>query len=302
MSAVINVATTTTDRPPPLDDRALFGHPRGLGLLFVVEMWERFSYYGMRALLVLYLVNQLKWPDGDASRLYGTYTGLVYLTPLIGGYLADILIGTRRSLVIGGVIIALGHFSLAFETMPTFYLGLLLIIIGTGFFKPNVSTMVGQLYPEGDARRDAGFTIFYMGVNLGALLAPLVCGWLGQRVGWKYGFGAAGVGMVLGLLVYLWGRDTYLPGIGVRGKRDPNNAAALAGEALEEKGAIAPVPAAISAIVTGGLAFLTGATWLPIAIATAGGAVAGATLFSTHGEERKRILALFTMVFFVIFF
>jgi len=227
MSAVIDVATTTLDQPSILDDRSFFGHPRGLGLLFLVEMWERFSYYGMRALLVLYLVNYLKWNDGDAARLYGAYTGLVYLTPLIGGYLADRFIGTRRSLVIGSVIIAMGHFSLAFETPYMFYLGLALIVIGTGFFKPNVSTMVGQLYRHGDERRDAGFTIFYMGINLGALFAPLVCGTLGQssRFGWKYGFGAAGVGMLLGLLFYLFGREKWLPGVGVKAVHDPNNAA-----------------------------------------------------------------------------
>ncbi|HEU4643644.1 MAG TPA: oligopeptide:H+ symporter, partial [Gemmatimonadaceae bacterium] len=178
MSSVIDVATTATDRPPVLDDRALLGHPRGLGLLFAAEMWERFSFYGMRALLVLYLVNFLHWDTPRATRLYGTYMMLVYLTPLIGGYLADRLIGTRRSLVIGAVVISLGHFSLAFPGMTMFYVGLGLIIIGTGFFKPNVSTMVGQIYREGDARRDAGFTIFYMGINLGAFLGPIICGYL----------------------------------------------------------------------------------------------------------------------------
>jgi POT family proton-dependent oligopeptide transporter len=196
-------------------ERTFLGHPRGLALLFLVEMWERFSYYGMRALLVLYLVNALKWDTPSATNLYGTYTGLVYLTPLFGGYLADRYLGTRRSLVIGGVLIALGHFCLAVEGMATFYLGLALVIIGTGFFKPNVSTMVGQLYAEGDPRRDGGFTLFYMGINLGAFIAPLICGYLGERVGWQWGFGAAGVGMVFGLALYLWGRDRYLPGIGI---------------------------------------------------------------------------------------
>ena len=239
MSSVIDVATTTLDRPPVLDDTALLGHPRGLGLLFMVEMWERFSYYGMRALLVLYLVNYLHWGVGDASKLYGTYTALVYLTPLIGGYLADRLIGTRRSLVIGGIIIACGHFALAFESMPTFYLGLALIIIGTGFFKPNVSTMVGQIYRGDDNRRDSGFTIFYMGINLGAALAPLVCGYLGQNVGWRYGFAAAGVGMVLGLLTYLWGVNKYLPGIGLT-RNDPNNAAAVGRRAGHDRSAPHP--------------------------------------------------------------
>ncbi len=196
------------------DESTLFGHPRGLSLLFLVEMWERFSYYGMRALLVLYLVNALEWDTPRATNLYGTYTSLAYLTPLFGGYLADRFLGTRRSLVIGGVLIALGHFSLAVQGMVSFYLGLALVIIGTGFFKPNVSTMVGQLYPEGDPRRDGGFTLFYMGINLGAFIAPLICGYLGERVGWHYGFGAAGVGMVFGLCLYLWGRNKYLPGIG----------------------------------------------------------------------------------------
>ncbi len=161
-------------------------HPPGLYLLFFVEMWERFSYYGMRSLLVLYLIGDRGWADDRAYSLYGTYTSLVYVTPLIGGWLADRLLGTQRSLVIGGLIIALGHFALAFSGLglETFYLGLALIIIGSGFFKPNVSTIVGQLYGENDPRRDAGFTTFYMGINLGALLGTLICGYLGERVGW----------------------------------------------------------------------------------------------------------------------
>ncbi|MEO5903907.1 MAG: peptide MFS transporter [Gemmatimonadaceae bacterium] len=211
-----------------MKEKTFLGQPRGLALLFLVEMWERFSYYGMRALLVLYLVNSLKWDTARATSLYGTYTSLAYITPLVGGYLADRSLGTRRSLVIGGVLIALGHFSLALEGMTTFYLGLGLVIIGTGFFKPNVSTMVGQLYEEGDPRRDGGFTLFYMGINLGGFLAPLVCGYLGERVGWNYGFGAAGVGMVLGLCLYLWGRERYLPGIGMRTlQRTPSSVAAM---------------------------------------------------------------------------
>ena len=222
MTSTIDIAATATDRPPVLDDRALLGHPRGLGLLFATEMWERFSYYGMRAILVLYLVNALKWDTADAANLYGTYTMLAFLTPVIGGYLADRIIGTRRSLVIGAIVISLGHLALAFPGMRMFYLGLALIIIGTGFFKSNVSTMVGQIYREGDPRRDSGFTIFYMGINLGAFLGPLVCGGLAQsnRFGWHYGFAAAGVGMVLGLIMYLWGREKYLPGIGLRPSRE----------------------------------------------------------------------------------
>jgi POT family proton-dependent oligopeptide transporter len=279
-STLGDVGATTMDRPPVLDDRALLGHPRCLGLLFIVEMWERFSYYGMRALLILYLVNALQWPDGEAARLYGAYTGLVWLTPLIGGYLADRFIGTRRSLVIGGAVIALGHIALAFGPQPVtgdvplkdmsvmwpFYLGLALVIIGTGFFKPNVSTMVGQIYREGDQRRDAGFTIFYMGINLGAFLAPLVCGSLGQRVGWHYGFGAAAVGMILGLVVYLWGRERYLPGIGVRVRHDPSNAAAVAAESLEDRWNLGA--AAVGAAVGAGLVYLvsTGTPFVELAI------------------------------------
>ncbi|MGH8614373.1 MAG: peptide MFS transporter [Gammaproteobacteria bacterium] len=197
--------------------------PPGLALLFVTEMWERFSYYGMRALLVLFLIAETErggfgWPVERASQLYGWYTGLVYLTPLVGGYLADRYLGTHRALVIGGSLIALGHFSLALESVAGFYTGLGLLIAGTGFFKPNVSTMVGQLYETHDPRRDAGFTIFYMGINLGALFGPLVCGYLAQseRFGWGYGFAAAGLGMVLGLLAYLVGKKKYLGEIGSR--------------------------------------------------------------------------------------
>jgi POT family proton-dependent oligopeptide transporter len=204
-----------TDRPAPMHDVGLLGHPRGLALLFVVEMWERFSFYGMRALLVLYMVHALGWTDARADHLYGLYTGAVYLTPLFGGWLADRLIGTRRSLVIGGLIIAAGHFVLAIPDPRSFYPGLVLVVIGTGFFKPNVSTMVGQLYRPGDARRDAGFTIFYMGINVGGFIAPLLCGLLAQRVGWHWGFGAAGVGMLCGLGAYLLLRDRYLAGIGL---------------------------------------------------------------------------------------
>ncbi len=302
MSAVGDVGAVTMDRPPALDDTALMGHPRGLGLLFVVEMWERFSYYGMRALLVLYLVNYLKWSDGDASRLYGTYTSLVYLTPLIGGYLADRYIGTRRSLVIGSIVIAMGHFSLAFQSMTSFYLGLALIIIGTGFFKPNVSTMVGQIYREGDARRDAGFTIFYMGVNLGAFLAPLVCGYLGQRVGWHYGFAAAGVGMLIGLAIYLWGRDKYLPGIGLTHAQNSANAAAQGAKGLAEMEKVNVIPGLIGGVVGLALALVLKGGWLGYAFGAIIGAAIGTTVFGSKGEERNRVLAIFIVSFFVVFF
>jgi POT family proton-dependent oligopeptide transporter len=193
--------------------------PPGLFLLFGVEMWERFSYYGMRAFLVLFLVSTaggFGWSKQEAANLYGWYTGLVYLTPLFGGYLADRFLGTHRALIIGSVVIASGHFCLAVPSRPTFFLGLALIILGTGFFKSNISTMVGQLYQPDDRRRDAAFTIFYMGINTGAAFGPIVCGYLAQsaRFGWHWGFGAAGVGMVAGLATYLVFKQRYLPGIG----------------------------------------------------------------------------------------
>ena len=200
------------------DKTGIGGHPRGLTTLFFTEMWERFSFYGLKAILMLYMTTALAqgglaFSTPYAGLIMGTYASSVYWTPLIGGWLADKYLGARRAVFIGGIIIACGHFSMALKTMPTFYAGLVLIAIGTGFLKPNVSTMVGDLYTEGDARRDAGFSIFYMGINIGALLAPLVVGYLGQRVEWHYGFGAAGVFMVLGLIQYVLGRER-LRGIG----------------------------------------------------------------------------------------
>jgi POT family proton-dependent oligopeptide transporter len=195
--------------------------PRGLALLFFTEMWERFSYYGMRALLILFLIDTTTggfgWTQEKASQLYGWYTGLVYLTPIIGGWLADRYLGTARALVIGGIVIALGHFTMAADTRVTFFLGLVLIIVGTGFFKANVSTLVGQLYRDHDPRRDAGFTIFYIGINTGAFLGPLVCGWLAAnpKYGWSWGFGAAGVGMTLGVICFMLLRKRYLGDTGM---------------------------------------------------------------------------------------
>jgi POT family proton-dependent oligopeptide transporter len=219
-------------------DRAIqLKQPPGLFLLFGVEMWERFSFYGMRGLLVLFIADAqrggLGWSEADASRLYGWYGFSAYTMPLLGGYLADRFIGTHRSVVIGGCIIAAGHFCLAIPSHAAFFIGLGLVVLGTGFFKPNVSTMVGQLYGPGDGRRDAGFTIFYMGINVGGLLGPLVCGYLGEsrRWGWHYGFSAAGVGMLLGLALYLRLRARYLPGIGARPSAATRDGGAGAGAA-----------------------------------------------------------------------
>lgn len=200
------------------------GHPKGLNVLFFTELWERFSYYGMRAILVLFMVEAvgkggLGFSNGQASHIYGIYTMCVYLTSIPGGLIADRILGARRAILLGGIIIALGHFTMAFPSQTTFFAGMLLIVIGTGLLKPNISTMVGRLYHENDPRRDAGFSIFYMGINMGATLSPLVCGYLAQseafkkileqvhipaEASWHFGFAAAGVGMCIGLGHLLW--------------------------------------------------------------------------------------------------
>jgi POT family proton-dependent oligopeptide transporter len=222
------MALAATDRPAEI-----LGHPRGLTFLFTTEMWERFSYYGMRSLLVLYMIKYLLPGPADrviglatlraglesifgplgaqpfASQIYGFYTGLVYLTPLLGGLLADRVLGQRRTVIVGAALMAAGHFMMAFE--PLFLLALTLLIFGNGAFKPNISTQVGGLYAPGDHRRDRAYSIFYVGINLGAFLAPLICGTLGEELGWHYGFAAAGVGMTLALIIYLSALPTLPP-------------------------------------------------------------------------------------------
>jgi proton-dependent oligopeptide transporter, POT family len=193
-----------------MTDTRWFGHPRGLSTLFFTEMWERFSYYGMRAILVLFMTNAVATGgmglnDVTATAIYGLYTAAVYVVALPGGWIADRLLGLRRAVFWGGTVIALGHFTLAIPNIIAFYVGLTLIVIGTGLLKPNISAIVGDLYPEGGSRRDAGFSIYYMGINLGGFLGPLVCGYLGEVVDWHLGFGAAGVGMVFGLIQYSLG-------------------------------------------------------------------------------------------------
>ncbi len=209
------------------------GHPRGLTFLCATEMWERFSYYGMRALLVLYMVKYLLLPGHDdviglvrargaleslfgplgmqpfASQIYGLYSGFVYLTPVLGGWLADHVLGQRRTVVLGAALMAIGHFMMAFE--PLFLLALFTLILGNGAFKPNIATQVGGLYAPGDHRRDRAYSIFYVGINVGAFLAPLVCGTLGEKLGWHYGFAAAGAGMTIALIVYLFAMPALPP-------------------------------------------------------------------------------------------
>ena len=193
-------------------------HPSGLYVLFFTEMWERFSYYGMRAFLILYMTapaaaGGLGLAVTDAASIYGTYTGSVWAAAIFGGVVADRVLGQYRSVLVGGTIIALGHFTLAFRALPFFYGGLALIVIGTGLLKPNVSILVGSLYEQGDARRDAGFSVFYMGINLGAFIGPLIAGWLAQRVDWHLGFASAGVGMSLGLVQYVLGKPRLQPAL-----------------------------------------------------------------------------------------
>lgn len=201
-------------------EKELFGHPIGLYVLFFTEMWERFSYYGMRAILVLYLVAQttsdnagLGWSNGEALALYGWYTMLVYVASIPGGFIADKLIGQRKSVLYGGILLCFGHGILAVEEMWAFYTGLGLIIAGVGMLKPNISTMVGGLYKQGDIRRDKGFTIFYIGINIGAFLSSIIVGTVGEVYGWHYGFGLAGIGMALGLIQYVLGQK-YLKHVG----------------------------------------------------------------------------------------
>jgi POT family proton-dependent oligopeptide transporter len=206
-----------TDRPVTEavfvpDTAGLAGHPRGLTTLFFTEMWERFSYYGMRAILILFMVapaakGGMGMSTELAAAIYGLYTGSVYFTAIPGGWIADRLLGLRRAVLVGGILIALGHYCLAVNIRPLFFAGLVLIVLGTGLLKPNISSIVGQLYANDDPRRDAGFSLFYMGINLGALISPIVCGYLGQEVGWHWGFGAAGVGMTLGVAQYVLGRS-----------------------------------------------------------------------------------------------
>ncbi|MBU1253875.1 peptide MFS transporter [Qipengyuania sp. DY56-A-20] len=203
----------------------VIGHPKGLFLLFMAEMWERFSYYGMRALLIFYLVQHWLFSDSEASIIYGAYTALVYITPVVGGYLADQYIGQRKAVLFGAVLLTFGHFFMAFEggggqgdpMINVFWLALALIIVGSGFLKANISVIVGQLYSRTDVRRDPAYTIFYMGINVGAATASIICGYLGQTYGWQYGFGLAGFGMLIGLVFFVIGKPLLL------GKGEPKD-------------------------------------------------------------------------------
>jgi len=216
-----------------VDQPQLFGHPYGLYVLFFTELWERFSYYGMRAILVLYITAKtmdanpgLGWSNLEALKLYGWYTMLVYVASIPGGIIADKFIGQKKAVMWGGLLLVAGHLILAITALWAFYTGLGLIIAGVGMLKPNISTMVGGLNKDGDERRDKGFTIFYIGINVGAFLSALIVGYVGEKIGWHYGFGLAGIGMVIGQIVYAWGQK-YLVGVGdfLGKKENPDNAA-----------------------------------------------------------------------------
>ena len=295
------MTTLTANAPIPAPAASTRRHPRGLPVIFLTEMWERFSYYGMRAILVYYLTKQMGYQRSDALAMYGLYTALVYITPILGGWLADKYLGLRQAAVIGGVVMMLGHFAMAVPSMLHVALGLL--IVGNGFFKPNISTIVGGLYKDGDARRDGGYTIFYMGINLGSAFSPLVCGTLGEKLGYHYGFAAAGVGMAIGL-VTLIGLQNRL---GRAGLRDDQPGIGLANAPTILAWTLASI-----AIVYGVLAgwppvgaFLHS---LPTLLTTLLGIVMILVFLSIPvvksetPAQRSRVLAVCILVLFVIFF
>ena len=293
------------------DDRGFFGHPRGLSTLFFTEMWERFSYYGIRPLLVLFMTAALArggfgFDRPTASAIVGIYAASVYLASLPGGWIADRWLGLQRAIWTGGVFIALGHLSIALSSVfskPTFFLGLVLIVIGTGLLKPNVSAIVGDLYAADDPRRDAGFSVFYMGINTGALIAPIITGFLGERVGWHWGFGAAGVGMLAGLLTFRLRAGPTLGAIGAQPTSTPD----------QQRGARTIALVALALIVIVIALALTGVIHIdPRAVAGAMTSVilSMAMLYFVYlflfaglnGDERRRIAVVLVLFIFAVVF
>ncbi len=275
-----------------LNQKTVLGHPAGLFVLFFTEMWERFSYYGMRALLVLFLVSSLVdegwgWERADALMLYAWYTGLVYVTPIFGGIIADKLLGYRKAVVIGALLMTMGHASMALEIFasPFFFIGLALLILGNGLFKPNISSMVGQLYKNQGKEKDAGYTIFYMGINAGAFLGILLCGYIGEKVGWSYGFGLAGVFMLIGMLQFYFAQKIFGK-IGLLADKDGNflDSTALEGEVEKEEVTDEKVEPHVKRdrlIVIGVLSFFTIFFWW--AFEQAGGSM---TIFANDYTDR----------------
>ena len=294
-------------------------HPKGLYVLFITEMWERFSYYGMRALFVLFLTKALLFSDKDASNIYGSFTGLVYLTPLIGGYISDRYWGNRRSIFIGGILMGIGQILLFMSgnslgtalASPLMLSGLTMLIIGNGFFKPNISTMVGQLYPKGDGRIDGAFTIFYMGINLGAFFAPLVCGWLGDtgEIGdFKWGFLAAGVGMIVSVITFEFLKNKYIVDpegkpVGlppVKSAISDNSSADSTPTNYGKMGLIALIGMVLVAVFHVALEMdLIGAFIFASALAIPALIITDSSLTP---DEKQRIWVIFILAFFVVFF
>jgi proton-dependent oligopeptide transporter, POT family len=296
MSTVAGALDGVPVPPVELDRSGLAGHPKGLGTLFFTELWERFSYYGMRALLILFMtapatMGGLGWDAKKAGAVYGVYTFSVYFTAIPGGWIADKLLGLRNAVLLGGVLIALGHYSLILMKVggQGFFLGgLILIVLGTGLLKPNISSIVGQLYPPGDTRRDAGFSIFYAGINFGAWISPFICGYLGQRVGWHWGFGAAALGMTLGVIQFAAGASR----LGTAGLQ-------------RQKPQRAPL---LWAIVSGGLLLMAAGLYFFFAYRLILVAVVTGVFFAwlisqtKDGVERKRVIAIMLLFVFATLF
>ena len=303
-------------------DRGFFGHPRGLSTLFFTEMWERFSYYGMRAILTLYMTKTLAegglgFDEKYASLIYATYVSSVWYLPLIGGWLADKVFGARRAVLMGGIVIACGHYSMAINTKPNFFAGLILIACGTGLLKPNISAMVGQLYTQGDKRRDSGFSIFYMGINLGAFLSPIVVGFLAQaqwsrnfiaslgfnpNSAWHWGFGAAGVGMTLGIIQYVIG-GKRLSAVGVKPEKRQRE---TTGQGQDNFDFVTLGLAIFGGVLGTALGFYFGDAGLvsalfPCVVGFFAGYLIGTTRLLT-GDELKRVLVIFILFVFSILF
>ncbi|HVT03983.1 MAG TPA: peptide MFS transporter [Thermoanaerobaculia bacterium] len=302
----------------PQDDHSFFGHPKGLSTLFFTEMWERFSYYGLRPLLVLFMSAALikggfGFPRSMASSIVGIYAACVYLASLPGGWIADRILGLRRAIFTGAVLISLGHISIGLSALAhgkiPFFLGLLCIVLGTGLLKPNISAIVGDLYPEGGARRDAGFSIFYMGINVGAFAGQIVTGFLGETIGWHWGFGAAGVGMLLGLVTYAIRARTTLGDIGLEPTRDPDPV--TQSRQLGQAKVILGIGAAIIALVivlaaTGTITIDPEAVAAKMTYVLVGLAVGYFVyIFAAGGlssDEKKRVLVIFVLFVFAAIF